>query len=159
VDEWDSNSDNGGVARLARDQPGGTMSTPFQISLAPNQLLQAINPWTFSQEGGQFEFNPTAKQGVYGGYKGWLQRAGRDRSLGEGHVNFKAIFAKLAGYDFGGWAVYEWEDCLQHPEVAARKGAEFIANHIIQVTDRVFDDFAATGADHATNLKLLGIKG
>jgi hypothetical protein len=44
VDEWDSNSDNGGVARLARDQPGGTMSTPFQISLAPNQLLQAINP-------------------------------------------------------------------------------------------------------------------
>jgi sugar phosphate isomerase/epimerase len=105
------------------------------------------------------EFNPTAKQGVYGGYKGWLQRAGRDRSLGEGQVNFKAIFAKLAGYDFGGWAVYEWEDCLQHPEVAARKGAEFIANHIIQVTDRVFDDFAATGGDHATNLKLLGIKG
>ena len=30
------------------------MSTPFQISLAPNQLFQAINPWTFSQEGGQF---------------------------------------------------------------------------------------------------------
>ena len=22
------------------------------------------------------EFNPTAKQGVYGGYKGWLERAG-----------------------------------------------------------------------------------
>jgi hypothetical protein len=27
------------------------------------------------------------------------------------------------------------------------------------VTDRVFDDFASTGADRATNLKLLGIKG
>jgi hypothetical protein len=30
------------------------MSTPFQISLAPNQLLQAINPWTFYQQGAQF---------------------------------------------------------------------------------------------------------
>jgi hypothetical protein len=54
VDWCDPNSDNGGVAHLASDQPGGTMSTPFQISLAPNQLMQAINPWTFSQEGGQF---------------------------------------------------------------------------------------------------------
>ncbi len=70
------------------------------------------------------EFNPTAKQGVYGGYKGWLERAGRDRSLGDGQVNFKAIFSKLAGYDFAGWAVYEWECCLQHPEVAARNGAQ-----------------------------------
>ena len=70
------------------------------------------------------EFNPTAKQGVYGGYKGWLERAGRDRSLGDGQVNFKAIFSKLAAYDFAGWAVYEWECCLQHPEVAARKGAQ-----------------------------------
>jgi hypothetical protein len=41
------------------------------------------------------------------------------------------------------------------PEVAARKGAEFI----IEVTDRVFDDFAATGADRLTNLKLLGVRG
>jgi hypothetical protein len=31
-----------------------TMSTPFQISLAPDQLLQTINPWTFNQQGGQF---------------------------------------------------------------------------------------------------------
>jgi hypothetical protein len=30
------------------------MSTPFQISLAPEQLWQAINPMTFSQLGGQF---------------------------------------------------------------------------------------------------------
>ena len=50
-----------------------------------------------------------AKQGVYGGYKAWLERAGRDRSLGDGQVNFKAIFSKLSGYDFAGWAVYEWE--------------------------------------------------
>jgi sugar phosphate isomerase/epimerase len=103
------------------------------------------------------EFNPTAKQGVYGGYKGWLDRAARDRSLGDGQVNFGAVFSKLAAYDFAGWAIYEWECCLQHPEVAARRGAKFIADHIIEVTDRVFDDFAATGADRATNLKLLGV--
>jgi hypothetical protein len=32
------------------------MSTPFQISLAPQQLLQAINPWAFNQQGAQFGF-------------------------------------------------------------------------------------------------------
>ena len=30
------------------------MSTPF--SLAPDQLWQAINPWTFNQQGAQFGF-------------------------------------------------------------------------------------------------------
>ena len=30
------------------------MSTPFQISLAPEQLWQAINPMTFYQQGAQF---------------------------------------------------------------------------------------------------------
>jgi hypothetical protein len=33
-----------------------TMSTPFQISLAPDQLWQAINPMTFNQQGAQFGF-------------------------------------------------------------------------------------------------------
>ena len=103
------------------------------------------------------EFNPTARQGYFGGYKGWLERAARDRSLGDGQVDFKGIFSKFAAHDFAGWAVYEWECCLQHPEAAARKGAQFITDHIIGVTDRVFDDFAATGVDKATNLKLLGL--
>jgi sugar phosphate isomerase/epimerase len=103
------------------------------------------------------EFNPTAKQGYLGGYKGWLERAARDRSLGDGQVNFKGIFSRFAAYDFAGWAVYEWECCLQHPEAAARNGAKFINDHIIEVTDRAFDNFAATGANKATNLKLLGL--
>jgi sugar phosphate isomerase/epimerase len=30
------------------------------------------------------EFNPTGKQGVYGGYQSWVNRAGRFRSLGDG---------------------------------------------------------------------------
>ena len=103
------------------------------------------------------EFNPTAKQGVYGGYKGWLERAGRDRSLGHGQVDFKGVFSRLTQYGFKGWAVYEWECCLQHPEAAARDGARFIADQIIEATDRVFDDFAKTGADMATNRALLGL--
>ncbi|RUT34859.1 sugar phosphate isomerase/epimerase [Arsenicitalea aurantiaca] len=105
------------------------------------------------------EFNPTAKQGYLGGYKGWLERAARDRSLGHGQVDFKGVFSKMAQYDFAGWAVYEWECCLEHPEVAAREGAKFISSHIIEVTDRVFDDFAATGADANVNRQLLGLKG
>jgi sugar phosphate isomerase/epimerase len=103
------------------------------------------------------EFNPTGRQGVYSGYAPWLQRAGRFRSVGDGQVDFKSIFAKLAGYDFEGWAVLEWECCLKHPEDGAREGAEFIRNHIIRVTDRAFDDFAASGADRAANRRLLGL--
>jgi sugar phosphate isomerase/epimerase len=45
------------------------------------------------------EFNPTGKQGVYGGYQGWVERAGRVRSLGDGHVDFKSVFSKLAQYN------------------------------------------------------------
>jgi sugar phosphate isomerase/epimerase len=105
------------------------------------------------------EFNPTARQGYLGGYRNWLDRAARDRSLGHGQVNFKAIFSKLAAYDFAGWAVYEWECCLEHPEVAARNGAQFISDHIIAVTDRVFDDFATTHSDRATVRNLLGLTG
>lgn len=32
------------------------MSKTFQLSLAPERLWQAINPWTFYQEGVQFGF-------------------------------------------------------------------------------------------------------
>jgi sugar phosphate isomerase/epimerase len=103
------------------------------------------------------EFRPTGKQGFYSGYQPWLKRAARDRSLGDGQVDFNQIFSKFAEYDFEGWAVYEWEDCLKHPEVAAAEGAPFIARHIIRVTDRAFDDFAASGAERNLVSKLLGL--
>lgn len=103
------------------------------------------------------EFNPTGKQGVYGGYQNWIDRAGRFRSLGDGQVDFKSIFSKLTQYDYKGWAVLEWECALKHPEDGAREGAEFIKNHIIRVTEKAFDDFAASGSDDAFNRKTLGI--
>jgi sugar phosphate isomerase/epimerase len=103
------------------------------------------------------EFNPTGRQGVYGGFQSWVNRAGRFRSLGDGQVNFPAIFSKMAAYDFPGWAVLEWECCLKHPEDGAREGATFIADHIIRVADRAFDDFAASGVDQAKNKKILGL--
>lgn len=32
------------------------MAKPFQVSLAPQELWPAINPWTFYQQGAQFGF-------------------------------------------------------------------------------------------------------
>jgi sugar phosphate isomerase/epimerase len=103
------------------------------------------------------EFNPTGRSGVYGGYQGWVDRPGRFRSLGDGHVDFGAVFSKLTQYDFDGWAVLEWECALKHPEDGAREGADFIENHIIRVTERAFDDFAKSGVDEAANRRILGL--
>ena len=105
------------------------------------------------------EFNPTGRQGVYGGYQSWVDRAGRFRSPGDGQVDFKSIFSKLTQYNFDGWAVVEWECALKHPEDGAREGAEFVRDHIIRVTDRAFDDFADSGADAAANRRMLGLEG
>ncbi len=103
------------------------------------------------------EFNATGKQGTFGGYQSWLNRAGRYRSPGDGQVDFKKIFSKLAQYDYAGWAVMEWECCLKHPEDGAKEGAEFIKKNIIRVTDKAFDDFAAVDTDKAFNRSLLGL--
>ena len=102
------------------------------------------------------EFRPTGRAGVYGGYQGWVDRPGRFRSLGDGQVDFPAIFSKMAQYDFAGWAVLEWECALKHPEAGAAEGAPFIARHIIDVTEHAFDDFASGGADRDLNRRLMG---
>ncbi len=103
------------------------------------------------------ELNTNGRSGVYGGYQGWVERPGRFRSLGDGDVDFSAIFSKMAQYDFEGWPVLEWECCLKHPEQGAAEGAPFIASHIIRKTEKAFDDFAGTGADEAFNKKILGL--
>ena len=104
------------------------------------------------------EFNPTGRAGVYGGYEDWVNRPGRFRSLGDGQIDFRSIFSKFAAYDFDGWAVLEWECCLKHQEDGAREGAEFIRDHIIRVTDKAFDDFAASGTDEEANRAVLGLR-
>lgn len=103
------------------------------------------------------EFNPTGRAGVYGGYQSWVNRPGRFRSLGDGQVDFKSIFSKLSQYDYDGWAVMEWECAIKSPQQGAEEGAPFIQDHIIQVTERAFDDFADSGVDAATNRKILGL--
>ena len=104
------------------------------------------------------EFNATGKQGTFGGYQSWLNRAGRYRSPGDGQVDFKSIFSKLAQYNFKGWAVLEWECCIKHPEDGAREGVAFIQDHIIRVTEKAFDDFAGLEADEKMNKAILGLK-
>lgn len=104
------------------------------------------------------EFNPTGRSGVYGGFQGWIDRPGRFRSTGDGQVDFKQIFSKLTQYDYGSWAVLEWECCMKHPEDGAREGSEFIRNHIIHVTEKAFDDFASGGSDEKLNKKVLGLE-
>ena len=103
------------------------------------------------------EFRPTGRQGVYGGYQPWVDRAGRFRSPGDGQVDFGQIFSKLTQYDFAGWAVVEWECALKHPEDGAREGAEFVKKHIIRTTPHAFDDFAAQDADPVANRRMLGL--
>ncbi len=103
------------------------------------------------------EFNPTGKAGAYGSYSGWVDRPGRFRSLGDGEVDFNAIFSKLSQYDFDGWAVLEWECCIKSAEQGAAEGAPFIADHIIEVTQKAFDDFAGEDTDDAKNRKILGL--
>jgi sugar phosphate isomerase/epimerase len=103
------------------------------------------------------EFNPDGRQGVYSGYQPWVNRAGRFRSLGDGQVDFAAIFSKLTQYGYDSWAVLEWECCIKSPEQGAAEGAPFIAGHLIEVTEQAFDDFAGGSRDDAQIKRMLGL--
>ena len=103
------------------------------------------------------EFHPSGRSGVYGGFQSWVDRPGRFRSLGDGQVDFRGVFSKLSQYGYDGWAVLEWECCIKSPEQGAAEGAPFIQEHIIEVTERAFDDFAATAPDKELNRQILGL--
>ena len=103
------------------------------------------------------ELRPDGRQGVYSGFQPWISRAGRFRSLGDGQVEFAAIFSKMAQYGYDSWAVLEWECCLKHPEQGAQEGAEFIRRHMIRVAERSFEEFIAQSADRARNARALGL--
>lgn len=103
------------------------------------------------------EFNPSGKQGVYGGYASWQNRAGRFRSLGDGQVDFKRVFTALteAGYD--SWAVLEWECCIKDSSQGAEEGAPFIRSMLIEPAVKAFDDFAGGSMDNRIIQKVLGL--
>jgi sugar phosphate isomerase/epimerase len=103
------------------------------------------------------EFIRNGRTGAYGGYLDWSERAGRFRSPGDGQVDFKGIFSRLSQNDYDGWAVMEWECCIKSPEQGAREGAAFIRRHIIEVTEKTFDDFAGNHSDEGLNRRLLGL--
>ena len=104
------------------------------------------------------ELRPSGKSGVYGGFSDWIDRPGRFRSLGDGQIDFTALFSKLAQYDYPGWATLEWVCCLKHPEDGAAEGAPFIKKHMIRKTEKAFDDFAGGKTDADLNRRILGLK-
>ncbi|MDG1454626.1 MAG: sugar phosphate isomerase/epimerase, partial [Planctomycetota bacterium] len=100
----------------------------------------------------------SGRSGVYGGYQDWKDRPGRFRTPGDGAIDFQGIFTALTRHGFDGWAVVEWECPYEDKSAGAAKAAEFVANHIITVTDSSFDDFAG-GSDPSANRKILGLDG
>ncbi len=103
------------------------------------------------------EFRPSCKSGVYGGYQDWKHRPGRFRSLGDGTVDFKQVFAKLTEIGYQSWAVLEWECCIKDAAQGAEEGAAFIKNQLITVPTQAFDNFAGDKSDVKLNKKILGI--
>ncbi|KAL4876694.1 xylose isomerase-like protein, partial [Aspergillus karnatakaensis] len=104
------------------------------------------------------EFRPDGRQGVYGGYSSWTERAGRFRALGDGQVDFQAVFTRMARYGFAGWAVLESECAFKDKIVCAREGVGFIKRHIIPVAEGAFDDFAGADVDEDGIRGLLGLE-
>jgi hypothetical protein len=80
-----------------------TMEKTFQLSLAPQKLWQAINPWTFYQQGAQFGFinidlgqtpHPEVEQAVLdevGSYGRQLGRIGDALEVLLKHVKLKDL--------------------------------------------------------------------
>jgi sugar phosphate isomerase/epimerase len=103
------------------------------------------------------EYRPSERAGVYGGYLGWTERPGRFRSLGDGQVDFKQVFTRLTAVGYRSWAVLEWECCYKDSVQGAAEGAPFIAQHLIDVPKKAFDDFAGAATDETRNRRLLGL--
>ncbi len=104
------------------------------------------------------EFRSSPKQGVYSGFADWPDRAGRFRSLGDGDIDFGAIFSSLSVYGYDSWAVLEWECAIKNRVDGAREGAEFINRHLIKVSELSFEDFVDQKADLGAVNRALGIR-
>jgi sugar phosphate isomerase/epimerase len=105
------------------------------------------------------EFRPNGKQGVYGGYSSWQDRAGRFRAIGDGQVDFKSIFTKLVLYGYSGWAILENECAVKDPIICAEEAVDRIKGFMIPVAKTEFDDFAAAGGSSRNEMrKILGLE-
>lgn len=104
------------------------------------------------------EFRPNGRTGVYGGYLGWQDRAGRFRSTGDGDVDFTAIFTALTKHGYDGWATIEWECCFKDSQQGAEEGAPFIRAHMITPPEKAFDDFAGGEVDKQAVRRVLGLE-
>ncbi|MFN0164599.1 MAG: sugar phosphate isomerase/epimerase family protein [Burkholderiales bacterium] len=102
------------------------------------------------------EFVKSARSGTYGSFHTWGERPGRFRSLGDGQVDFKSLFSRLAYHGYNGWATVEWECYLKHPMDGAREAVDFVKRHMIHTTDTPFDAFMRPAGDTARNRRILG---
>jgi sugar phosphate isomerase/epimerase len=103
------------------------------------------------------EFLRSARSGVYGGFQDWVQRPARFRSLGDGQVDFRGVFSRLAAAGYDGWCVLEWECCLKRKEDGAAEGAPFIRRHMIETTAKPFDAALRRPVDAEAARRILGI--
>ena len=107
-----------------------TCSTTRRTTCCSASTISTTSTSTTSGSGCSTSRTPSsirpAGRGSIPAISGWVERAGRFRSPGDGQVDFGAVFSKLAAHDFDGWAVVEWECALKHPEDGAREGAEFV---------------------------------
>jgi sugar phosphate isomerase/epimerase len=105
--------------RVGQHARANMLYDPSHLVLQAMDYLDTIDIYHERIKMFHAELRPSGPSRVYGGYQPWIDRAGRFRSLGDGQIDFSAIFSKLTQYGFDGRAVLEWECCLKHPEVGA----------------------------------------
>ena len=103
------------------------------------------------------EFVKSAHSGTFGGYQTWGDRPARFRSLGDGQIDFPAIFSRLAHHGYAGWAVVEWECYIKHPEDGAREAVGFVERHLLRATDAPFDAAMRPQSDAGRNRRIMGL--
>ena len=103
------------------------------------------------------EFNPTGRQGVFSGFQtgstapAVSARSATARSTSAASSRSSPPTITTAGRCSSGSAASSTR------RTARARGAEFIKHHIIRVTEKSFDDFAAGGEDQAANRRALGL--
>jgi len=114
------------------------------------------------------EFNPNADGGVYGGYLDWAERPARFRSLGDGQIDYAAVFELLKELDLDLWSTLEWECCVKGWKQGVREGAQYIQAWIDGTaqperteaeshSEGAFDDFAKGNVNKKVIGQILGI--